>query len=112
MDLIRSAWSSEAGIAGYRAGVNCRGMASMMRKVQGALPVIGLISRLTTPEGGVGSDELAYPEYCRKVFEASPEGFQIAVPELQNRYGKSAQRRFVLLCLWMVKEGCVSVPKS
>ena len=78
----------------------------MMRKVQGALPVIGLISRLTTPEGGIGSDELAYPEYCRKVFEAAPEGFQIAVAELQNKYGKSAQRRFVLLCLWMVKEGC------
>jgi len=82
------------------------GLKKMLRKVQGALPVIGLISRLTTPEGGVGSDELAYPEYCRMVFEAAPEGFQIAVAELQNKYGKSAQRRFVLLCLWMVKEGC------
>lgn len=82
----------------------------MLRKVQGALPVVGLISRLATPEGGIGSDHLAYPEYCRAVFEAAPEGFQIAVAELQTRYGKAAQRRYVLLCLWMVQQGVGLMP--
>lgn len=84
---------------------NNEGLKRILRKVQGALPVVGLISRLTTPEGGVGSDDVAYPEYCRQVFDAAPDGFQVGVAELQNRYGKNAQRRYVLLCLWMVKEG-------
>lgn len=30
----------------------------------------------------------AYPEFCRQVFDAAPLGFQIAVAELQNKYGK------------------------
>lgn len=30
----------------------------------------------------------AYPEFCRQVFDAAPQGFQIAVAELQDRHGK------------------------
>ena len=81
-------------------------MKKVFRKVQGALPVFGLLSRLTSPEGGIGTDETAYPEYCRMVYDAAPEGFQIAVAELQKKYGDCAQRRYVLLCMWMVREGC------
>ena len=40
----------------------CRGIGSMFksfaRQVQGAMPVVGLISRLAAPSGGIGSDEL------------------------------------------------------
>lgn len=32
----------------------------------------------------------AYPEFCRQVFDAAPEGFQIAVAELQTKYGKAS----------------------
>ena len=81
------------------------GIGKLLKTVQGALPVVGLVSRLATPEGGIGNDDCAYPEYCRQVYEASPEGFQEAVGDLQNKYGKSAQRKYVLLCLWMVKQG-------
>ena len=31
---------------------------SFARQVQGAMPVVGLISRLAAPSGGIGSDEL------------------------------------------------------
>jgi hypothetical protein len=86
-------------------GDDAFGIGKFLKSVQGALPVVGLVSRLTAPEGGVGNDECAYPEYCRQVYEASPEGFQEAVGDLQNKYGKSAQRKYVLLCLWMVKQG-------
>lgn len=81
------------------------GIGKFLKSVQGALPVVGLVSRLTAAEGGIGNDECAYPEYCRQVYEASPEGFQEAIGDLQNKYGKSAQRKYVLLCLWMVKQG-------
>ena len=40
----------------------------------------------------------AYPEFCRKVFDAAPLGFQIAVAELQNKYGKV---RSVSVCVWV-----------
>ena len=81
------------------------GIGKFFKTVQGALPVVGLVSRLATPEGGIGNDDCAYPEYCRQVYEASPEGFQEAIGDLQNKYGKSAQRKYVLLCLWMIKQG-------
>lgn len=77
----------------------------LLKTVQGALPVVGLVSRLTSAEGGIGNDSIAYPEYCRQVYEAAPVGFQVAIGDLQAAYGKSAQRRYVLLCLWMVMQG-------
>ncbi len=86
-------------------GDDAFGIGKFLKSVQGKLPVVGLVSRLTAAEGGIGNDECAYPEYCRQVYEASPEGFQEAVGDLQNKYGKSAQRKYVLLCLWMVKQG-------
>jgi hypothetical protein len=82
------------------------GIGRLLKTVQGALPVVGLLSRLTSAEGGVGNDDCAYPEYCRMVYEAAPDGFQIALADLQSKYGDCAQRRYVLLVLWMVKEGC------
>lgn len=81
------------------------GLGKLLKTVQGALPVVGLVSRLTSAEGGIGNDSTAYPEYCRQVYEAAPVGFQEALGDLQNAYGKSAQRRYVLLCLWMVVQG-------
>lgn len=88
------------------------GLGKLLKRVQGALPVVGLVSRLTSAEGGVGNDSTAYPEYCRQVYEAAPVGFQEAIGDLQNKYGKSAQRRYVLLCLWMIMQGSGVVPKT
>ena len=74
------------------------------------MPIIGLVSRLTSVSGGVGRDELQYTEYSRAVFEAAPEGFQLAVADLQDRYGAVAQRRYVLLALWMARQGAGLLP--
>ena len=59
-----------------------------VQQLTGALPVIGLVSRWASTEGGVGDDAQAYPEFSRQVFDAAPVGFQIAVAELQTKYGK------------------------
>ncbi len=56
------------------------------KKVQGALPVVGLVSRLASTEGGF--DDLAYPEYSRFVINTSSREFQAALVELEKKYGK------------------------
>jgi hypothetical protein len=86
------------------------GLKQLLKQVQGVLPIVGLVSRLTSVSGGVGRDELQYTEYSRAVFEAAPEGFQIAVADLQDRHGQAAQRRYVLLALWMARQGAGLLP--
>jgi hypothetical protein len=80
------------------------------KKIQGGLPIIGLISRLTTPEGGF--DELSYPEYCRSILEEAPPGLSANVDDLEKAYGKRASRRFVLFCCWLADCGAGIVPTA
>ena len=79
------------------------------RTVQGGLPVVGLLSRLAAPAGGVGWDELAYPEFARGLVDrdaATPARiWSNAVAELTSRHGARAQLRNVTLCLWMAATG-------
>ena len=35
---------------------NAEGLKKLARQVQGVLPVVGLLSRLSAPSGGIGSD--------------------------------------------------------
>jgi hypothetical protein len=80
----------------------------MAKKVQGALPIIGLISRLTSDEGGF--DELAYPEYCRSVINSSSVSFKVALSDIEKKHGKLANSKYVLLVLWMIRTGSTLVP--
>jgi len=73
------------------------------KKIQGSLPIIGLVSRLTAPDGGF--DDLAYPEYARGVFDRSPPGMGAAMQQLEAKHGKMGTSRYVLLMTWMVKTG-------
>lgn len=56
------------------------------KKIQGALPIVGLVSRLSSPGGGF--DEISYPEFCRSAFDAADSGVRNAVVEMEKRYGK------------------------
>jgi len=71
------------------------------KKIQGSLPIVGLISRLASPQGGF--DELAYTEYSRSIIETSSEEMQNALADFEKRHGKVGSSRFVLLLLWMSK---------
>lgn len=79
------------------------------RTVQGGLPVVGLLSRLAAPAGGVGWDELAYPEFARGLVDADARSekraWSAAVASLTDRHGARAQLRNVTLCLWMAATG-------
>jgi hypothetical protein len=77
-----------------------------LRKLRASLPIVGLVARLVSAEGGVDAESsLAYPEFCRALLEAAPPGFDVAVAELERRHGRRSQRRYVLLCLWMARLG-------
>eukprot|EP00891_Asterochloris_glomerata_P003172 jgi/Astpho2/3172/e_gw1.00052.70.1_t len=93
--------------------VPCRGFAEgvkrVAKQVQGALPLVGLLSRLASPSGGIGRDELAYPEFARTTFDQAPPGFSSACSELSKKHGKAADRRYILLYIWMARQGAGAV---
>ena len=62
------------------------GMMKMAKRVQGALPGVGLLSRLASAEGGF--DEMAYPEFSRSMYSVSTPGFREGLLELEAKHGK------------------------
>ncbi|KAK9863336.1 hypothetical protein WJX84_010755 [Apatococcus fuscideae] len=82
------------------------------RQLQGALPLVGIISRLASPSGGIASDKLAYPEFCRMVLDKPPEGFNECLQDWGQRHGPPGSRRLVMLFLWMAREGAALVPRQ
>lgn len=98
----------------------------LARTAQGGLPIVGLLSRLAAPGGGVGWDELAYPEFARALVDADASGeattastgktatsflsskgaYADAVLKWQERHGRmNGQARYVNLYLWMAFSG-------
>ena len=69
--------------------VACRGFAEgvkrVAKQVQGALPLVGLLSRLTSPSGGIGRDELVScrPSYrYRKGFDMQESALTCTMSEM------------------------------
>ncbi|GBF99937.1 calcium homeostasis regulater C [Raphidocelis subcapitata] len=83
-------------------------VARIAKKIQGGLPIIGLLSRLASPEGGF--DEIAYPEFCRTIYEKADAKYFDAVKALEAAHGKPAAHRALLMVLWMAKYGPGLVP--
>lgn len=73
------------------------------KKIQGSLPIIGLLSRLTAPEGGFG--EISYKEFCRATYDQGSADLLTAFGELEKRHGKPADRKYTFMVLWMAKYG-------
>ncbi|KAK9867971.1 hypothetical protein WJX84_010373 [Apatococcus fuscideae] len=82
------------------------------RQLQGALPLVGIISRLASPSGGIASDKLAYTEFCRMVLDKPPESFNESLHHWGQRHGPPGSRRLVMLFLWMAREGAGLVPRQ
>lgn len=76
----------------------------LAKKVQGAIPVVSLLSKLLTPEGGIGSESLSYNEYCRaKLDAAGGTAYGASLSELCDLH--AVEPRQLLLLTWMVYEG-------
>jgi len=99
-----------AGGSGSGAGAESFGDAvkRVAKRVQGALPIIGLLSRLASSEGGFdGANAATYAEFSRTVYnsEAAYAPFSVAAAALEKAHGKPAQSRYVLLAAWMAEQG-------
>lgn len=57
-------------------------------KVIGSLPVIGLVARIFSDEGGVGGDIIDFAEFRRRVGNKCSVNESMAFFEFQDRRGK------------------------
>jgi len=74
-------------------------------RLQGNLPVVGLLSRMLSDEGGVGDDRIQPVEFCRKVEKRCSYEASKAFYEFQERHGPVAKPQYVLLWCWAAAVG-------
>ncbi|KAF9609704.1 hypothetical protein IFM89_017903 [Coptis chinensis] len=75
------------------------------RKIIGSLPVIGLIARIISDEGGVGGDIIDFAEFRRRVGNNSTVMDSRAFLDFKERRGKTADTLYVLMCCWLAAVG-------
>ncbi|KAM7280342.1 hypothetical protein ACFE04_007476 [Oxalis oulophora] len=78
---------------------------SFTNKVIGSLPVVGLLARLLSDEGGVGSDLIDFAEFRRRVGKKCSVNDSRAFYDFQQRRGKPGEPLYVLLCCWLAAVG-------
>lgn len=74
-------------------------------KVIGSLPVIGLVARIFSDEGGVGGDIIDFAEFRRRVGNNCSVNDSRAFFDFQDRRGKVGEPLYVLLCCWLAAVG-------
>jgi hypothetical protein len=79
-------------------------LGKFVKKVQGKIPVVSLLSKLLTPEGGFDGETLSYNEYTRiRLDQAGGTPFGAALSDLCDETKK--EPRTLLLLTWMAHEG-------
>ncbi|GAA0165922.1 chaperone [Lithospermum erythrorhizon] len=78
---------------------------SFANKVIGALPVVGLLARILSDEGGVGSDMIDFAEFRRRVGNNCSVNDSRCFYEFQDRHGKTGEALYVLMCCWLAAVG-------
>ena len=63
-------------------------LSGLANKVIGSLPVIGLVARIFSDEGGVGSDIIDFAEFRRRVGKKCSINDSRAFYEFQDRHGR------------------------
>ncbi|BAU01040.1 hypothetical protein VIGAN_11019400 [Vigna angularis var. angularis] len=84
---------------------NSNSLGSFANKVIGALPVVGLIARIFSDEGGVGDDLVDFAEFRRRVGNKCSQTDSTAFFEFQDRRGRAGDPLYVLLCCWLAAVG-------
>ncbi|KAG0600622.1 hypothetical protein M758_11G048300 [Ceratodon purpureus] len=80
-------------------------LAQFFGRLQGNLPIVGLLSRMLSDEGGVGDDRIQPVEFCRKVEKKCSYEASKAFYEFQERHGAVAKPQYVLLWCWAAAVG-------
>ncbi|THU68438.1 hypothetical protein C4D60_Mb08t03890 [Musa balbisiana] len=80
-------------------------LAGFASKVIGSLPVVGLVARILSDEGGVGDDLIDFAEFRRQVGKKCNITDSRAFYEFQDRRGRAGDPLYVLLCCWLAAVG-------
>ncbi|KAF3786446.1 hypothetical protein EJ110_NYTH25335 [Nymphaea thermarum] len=78
---------------------------NFFRKVVGALPVVGLVARIVSDEGGIGDDLIDFAEFRRRVGKKCGVDDSKAFYEFKDRRGREGEPLYVLLCCWLAAIG-------
>nr|KYP39256.1 hypothetical protein KK1_039432 [Cajanus cajan] len=79
--------------------------ATFANRVIGALPVVGLLARILSDEGGVGDDLVDFAEFRRRVGKKCSDADSTAFYQFQERRGRVRDPLYVLLCCWLAAIG-------
>ncbi|KAL2505165.1 hypothetical protein Adt_20786 [Abeliophyllum distichum] len=99
----RSQASKSNGIFAYMEEKNS--ISNFANKVIGSLPVVGLVARILSDEGGVGSDFIDFAEFRRRVGKKCSINDSRAFYEFKDRRGRAGDPLYVLLCCWLAAVG-------
>ncbi|KAI8541496.1 hypothetical protein RHMOL_Rhmol08G0065500 [Rhododendron molle] len=80
-------------------------LSGFANKVIGSLPVVGLIARIFSDEGGLGGDTIDFAEFRRRVGNKCSVNDSRAFMEFKDRRGRSGDSLYVLLCCWLAAVG-------
>ncbi|CAA6671433.1 unnamed protein product [Spirodela intermedia] len=84
---------------------NSSSLGGLVSKVIGSLPVVGLVVRILSDEGGVGDDIVDFAEFRRRVGKKCSVNESRAFYEFQERRGRAADPLYVLMCCWLAAVG-------
>ncbi|CAN1320506.1 Photosystem I assembly factor PSA3, chloroplastic [Linum perenne] len=84
---------------------NPNSISGFVSKVIGSLPVVGLLARIVSDEGGVGGDLIDFAEFRRRVGKQCTIMDSRAFIEFKDRRGKAGEPLYVLLCCWVAAVG-------
>ncbi|GAB4849183.1 Proteasome subunit alpha type-3 [Ancistrocladus abbreviatus] len=84
---------------------NPNSLSGFASKVIGSLPVVGLIARIISDEGGVGGDIIDFAEFRRRVGKKCTLSDSRAFYEFRDRRGRAGDPLYVLLCCWLAAVG-------
>ncbi|KAL6620564.1 hypothetical protein ACP70R_035703 [Stipagrostis hirtigluma subsp. patula] len=79
--------------------------AAIAGRIIGALPVVGLVARILSDEGGVGGDIIDFAEFRRRVSKNCTVMDSQAFYDFNERRGKPGDPFYVLLCCWLAAVG-------
>ena len=76
-----------------------------LRAIRERLPLVGLVSDLTSPGGTSGKDFLVYPEFCRSLYDAVELEFHFATEDLEKLEPELGKQKCINFCLWLAAYG-------
>ncbi|VAH09540.1 unnamed protein product [Triticum turgidum subsp. durum] len=79
--------------------------AAILGRIVGALPVVGLVARILSDDGGVGGDTVDFAEFRRRVSKKCTVMDSQAFYDFNDRRGKVGDPFYVLLCCWLAAIG-------